>query len=415
MFLFDLFADFTRPFRDTCPQIDDSDDEADVSVSDNASETDVSDILEANSDLSVSSETSTGVHGSGVVSNTDLNSLPTPPSSPYAPPYSHELPMSGGQATQFSERQCVVRRVRPSARHSAYSLPSREQRQAFKMHSRHRKDMFVQGHPLPIGPPVEPTTVLPTADLVLANGRVEVPSKPVNPVETNLSAQFAAQCTVVESQRTPTDTVFTPMATSPNPRRPTKKSGLTIKIPGLVDRLALRLLGSCNVTGQAEEDESVESPSLDGDTASETSSDGDIDDDDHRTFCSSPSLAAPKPNRSSRRELRRRATAPYHRTGGKPKRKELWVAGTPGRRASCQPFCSGRPLHSVLVLEFCVHVIIISLLSPFVLFLFFCFSFFPSDVPSQAPAMLLCARRRLFYSCRKLNSATLHSVCIDGH
>lgn len=305
-------------------------------MSDDASETDVSDVF-------VPSETSAGVHGSGVASITDPNSLPTPPSSPYAPPSFHELPMLGGQATHFSERQCVVRRERLSARHSAYSLPSRELRQAFKMHSRRKKDMFVQGHPLPTSPPVEPTAVLPIADLVRANVRVEVPSKSVNPVETNLSAQFAAQCTVMESQRTSTDAVFTPIDTSPNPRRPTKKSGLTIKIPGPVDRLALRLLGSCNVTGQAEEDENVESLSLDGDSASESSSDGDIDDDYHRTFRSSSSPAAPEPNRPSRRELRRRAAAPYHRTGGKPKRKELWVAADTKTTGELPAFLLGAP------------------------------------------------------------------------
>jgi hypothetical protein len=104
--------------------------------------------------------------------------------------------------------------------------------------------------------------------------------------------------------------------------RATQKTGLTIKIPGLVDRLALRLLGSCSVTKRAEEDEEdAGGSSLDGYSASESSSEGDIDDDDD------PASRSPSPShdRSSRRKSRRSAAAPYRRAGGKPKRKELWA------------------------------------------------------------------------------------------
>jgi hypothetical protein len=111
--------------------------------------------------------------------------------------------------------------------------------------------------------------------------------------------------------------------------RAIQNSGLTIKIPGLVDRLALRLLSSLNVEEQIEEDEDVDSLSLDGYTASESSSDdGDIE-DHNMPFCSSlPAPMAGGPDRSSRRKHRRRTAAPYHRAGGIRKRKELWVDGS---------------------------------------------------------------------------------------
>ena len=99
-------------------------------------------------------------------------------------------------------------------------------------------------------------------------------------------------------------------------KRIAKKSGLTIKIPGLVDRLALRLVHSCNVAEQAEEGRDYSS---DGYTASESSFEGDQDHILH------PSPPCSSSDRSSRRQLRRRAVAPYHRAGN-PKRKELWLA-----------------------------------------------------------------------------------------
>jgi hypothetical protein len=70
------------------------------------------------------------------------------------------------------------------------------------------------------------------------------------------------------------------------------------------------------------EDEDEDGSSLDGYSASESSSEGDIDDDDNDTASRSSSLG---PDRSSRRNSRRSAAAPYHRTGGRSKRKELWV------------------------------------------------------------------------------------------
>jgi hypothetical protein len=103
-------------------------------------------------------------------------------------------------------------------------------------------------------------------------------------------------------------------------------SGLTIKIPGLVDRLALRLLGSCSVTEQTEEDDDLDDSSLEGYALSESSSEGDTEDDYNPAFYSSSS----SPDRTSRRKLRRGAAAPYRRAGGTLKRKELWAdADTP--------------------------------------------------------------------------------------
>jgi len=111
------------------------------------------------------------------------------------------------------------------------------------------------------------------------------------------------------------------MLTPRDAPRATQKTGLTIKIPGLVDRLALRLLGSCSVTEQTEDEEDVDGSSLNGYSTSESSSEGDIDDDDDPASHSSDRSS----RRKSRRKSRRSAAAPYHRAGGKPKRKELWA------------------------------------------------------------------------------------------
>ena len=279
-----------------------------MSLTDDASETSLADISEANSDIPMSAP--------AYVPNTEATINSTYPPSPYSPPHLAD------HATQVSKTQSVLRHTRSSARHKAYSLPSPEQRQAYKRHSRRKKDMFVEGLHLPSVPPVKPTTVSPTADLVLSSVHAEVAATLVNPVEIQLSSRFAAQCNVVESQRPMTDTLSPSMLTPTDATRATQKTGLIIKIPGLVDRLALRLLGSCSVTEQTEDEEDIDGSSLNGCSTSESSSEGDIDDDDDNP-------ASRSSDRSSRRKSRRNATAPYHRAGGNPKRKELWTdAGT---------------------------------------------------------------------------------------
>ncbi|KAH9006584.1 hypothetical protein EDB86DRAFT_750416 [Lactarius hatsudake] len=117
-----------------------------------------------------------------------------------------------------------------------------------------------------------------------------------------------------------------------------KKSGLTIKIPSLVDRLALRLVHSCNVAEQAEEEDLYYSP--DEYTASESSFEGEQD------YILRPSSPCSSPDRLSRRELRRRAVAPYHRTG-KSRRKELWLNSEVVPAVLLSPFSSERHTRSL--------------------------------------------------------------------
>ncbi|KAI0292529.1 hypothetical protein BC826DRAFT_1105424 [Russula brevipes] len=325
MFLFDLFADFARPFRDTYPQMEDSDDEESMSFVDDASEAGLPDALEANADMHTSAPTY--IPGALATSDRDLDCLPIPPASPHSPSAFHELHMLDDRTTQFSRRSCVLRRARSSARHSAYSLPSWEQRQSFKKrHSRCKKDMFVEEPQLPVLPPVEPTPVFSMANLVLDSLPVEAAAAPINAVELNLLSQFTAQCSLADPCKA-VDSVLTRTSMLHDARLATiQRSGLTIRIPSLVDRLALRLLGSCSVTEQAEEDEEVDALSLDGYAASESStSDTDADDDYDYPLRSLLREVVPGPDRSSRRSFRRRVAAPYRRAGGKSKRKELWV------------------------------------------------------------------------------------------
>jgi hypothetical protein len=286
-----------------------------MSLTDDASETSLADVLEADSDIPMSAPTY--VPTVVAIPNTEPTYPPTPSPSPYSLPQFPELSVLADHATQVSKSHCVIRHLRSSARHKAYSLPSPEQRQAYKRHSRRRKDMFVECPLLPSIPPVKPTIVSPTADLVLPSVHAEVAATSVNPAEVQLSSRFAAQCNVVESQRIMTDTLSPSTLTPRDAPRAPQKTGLTIKIPGLVDRLALRLLGSCSVTEQTEGEEDVDGSSLNGHSTSESSSEGDIDDGDD--------LASRSSDRSSRRKSRRITAAPYHRAGGKPKRKELWA------------------------------------------------------------------------------------------
>jgi len=301
-----------------------------MSLPDNASESSLSDDLEADVDIPVPA--SAHIPSAVATPNTE----PTPP---YSSSHLHKLSIPGDLATEVSERHRVHHHTRTSARYSAYSPPSLGQRQVFKRRSP-KKEMFIEAPYLPSVPSVEPTTVPPTADLVLASMHVEVSSTPINPVEIDLSSQFSAHCNVTEGPSIPGDSVLIPTLTP-------QKSGLTIKIPGLVDRLALRLLGSCSVTEQTEDGEYLDDSSPDGYAPSESSSKSDIEDNYHPGF-HSPSSS---PDRTSRRKLRRGAASPYHRAGGKLKRKELWVgadipAGSEVPDFLLGPPTTGRPLRS---------------------------------------------------------------------
>ena len=195
-----------------------------------------------------------------------------------------------------------------------------------------KKEMFVEAPYLPSVPSVEPTTVSPTANLVLASMHVEVSSTPINPVGIDLSSQFSAHCNVTEGPSIPRDSVLIPTLAP-------QKGGLTIKIPGLVDRLALRLLGSCSVTEQTENEDYLDNSSLDGYAPSESSSESDIEDNYHPSF-QSPSSS---PDQTSCRKLRRGAALPYHCAGGKLKRKELWVGADTPAGSEVPDFLLGPP------------------------------------------------------------------------
>ena len=307
-----------------------------MSPVDNTSEAGSSDLIEANDD-DMSMPDPTLVVDAEALSNTNLNSLSTRPMSPL-----RKRSASDDCSTPFSKRHCAIRPERSTARYSAYKLPSREQRQAFDRNCR-RKEMFVNDPRDSFIPIAESSIVPSTVDLALPSMNADVTAMPVEkqlstapydaysatqncdlsikiPCLVDRLALRLDSCNMSEQTEEDEDVVD----------RAIQNSGLTIKIPGLVDRLALRLLSSLNVEEQIEEDEDIDSLSLDGYTASESSSDdGDIEDHDIPPFCSSlPAPMAGGPDRSSRRKHRRRTAAPYHRAGGIRKRKELWVDGS---------------------------------------------------------------------------------------
>ena len=266
----------------------------------------------------------------------NTNCLPTPP---YSSSHLHKLSIPGDLATEASERHRVYCHTRTSACYSAYSLLSLGQRQVFKRRPP-KKEMFVEAPYLPSVPSVEPTTVSPTANLILASMHVDVSSTPINPVEIDLSSQFSARCNVTEGPSIPRDSVLIPTLMP-------QKSGLTIKIPGLVDHLALHLLGSCSVMEQTENEEYLNNSLPDGYAPLESPSESDIEDNYHPGF-HSPSSS---PDWTSRRKLCCSAASPYHCAGGKLKRKELWVgadtpAGSEVPNFLLGPPTMGRPLHS---------------------------------------------------------------------
>lgn len=317
-----------------------------MSLVDNASEADPSDLLEVDDEF-ISMSEPTCVVGAETLSDTNLGCISTPPMSPL-----YERPVSDDYSIPFSERRCAMRRARSAARHSPYKFHSREQRQAFTKNYR-RKEMFVDDAHDSFIPSAEPNTFPSMADLDLPSLHADLATTAHNAYRATQNAdltvtipslvdrlglQLLSSCKVSERTEGNEDVVACA----------SQKSGLTIKIPGVVDRLALRLLSSLDVKDQTEEDEDFDILSSDGYTgASESSSDGgDIDDDRMSPSCfSSPTLAVlgPRgPDRSSRRKHRRLTAAPYQRAGI-PKRKELW-ADTGSRRGIEVPaFLPGSP------------------------------------------------------------------------
>lgn len=288
---------------------------------------DIPDSSEGDADMSMS--TAARVPNLAVSPVTvDLDYTPSSPASSDASSSCDDLGALATQASPPSDKNCVQRRVKSFMRHKAYSVPSRGQREAFKKTSRREKDMFVENPFIPTTSNGQPT-LSPAFDPLLSTSGTNVPSTLEHQAELCLPAMLEDKCSMKETrgQSSQAGSDSTPRA------RVAKKSGLTIKIPGLVDRLALRLVHSCNVVEQVEEEDLDYSP--DGYTASESSFEGD---QDHILRPSSPCSS---PDRLSRRELRRRAVAPYHRTG-KPKRKELWLNSEVVPAVLLSPFTSER-------------------------------------------------------------------------
>lgn len=358
MFLFDIFADLARPFRDPPPHTEDSDDESVgytlfmfmhssaqlihqrekdefMSLTDNDSEADLRGVND--DDISMT-RPPCRVIGAETSSDANRNCLSTPPTSS----------LYGGSVfddcfTPFSKRSNAVRRARSTAaRYCAYKLRPREQRHAFIRNSR-RKEMFVDGFDDGFIPPAESSIVHSTADLALHSVHVDMAAPHVEDYEPLTIIPYDAQSESDLMIKIPGDVdrlglqlLKSCILSEQNEEDmeeedavdyDTQSSGLTIKIPGLIDRLALRLLGSCNVNEQTEEGEDLDNLSLDGSIASESSSDGDSIDDDHisPSYSSSPVSTAAGPDRTPRRKHRRRNAAPYHCAERKPKIKELWA------------------------------------------------------------------------------------------
>jgi hypothetical protein len=90
-----------------------------MSLVDNTSEAGPSDLLEANDD-DMSMSDPACVIGAEAVSNTNLNCLSTPLTSPYPTSPLYERPVSDDRSTPFSERYCTIRRARSTARAPAH-------------------------------------------------------------------------------------------------------------------------------------------------------------------------------------------------------------------------------------------------------------------------------------------------------
>ncbi|KAF8273432.1 hypothetical protein EI94DRAFT_1715881 [Lactarius quietus] len=290
------------PFGATKQPIEDSDsdDEMDelVSLTDTVFDADIPDSSEEDTNMSMSTATRVPrLAVSPAIVNTSSS-----PASSYASSICDDLGALPAQASpSSSDKHFVQRRVKSSTRHKAYSVPSRGQREAFKKYTHRRKDMFVESPLVPIISNGS-QTLSPAFDPLSTSG-TDVPLVMAHQAELYLPALLEDKCSLRETLESSESAQAGSLSTPPHVRV-TKKSGLTIKIPGLVDRLALRLIHSCNV---AEQDEEDLSSSPDGYTASESSFEGE---QDHILRPCSPCSS---PDRLSRRQLRRRA------------RKELWL------------------------------------------------------------------------------------------
>ncbi|KAH9177787.1 hypothetical protein EDB89DRAFT_2064740 [Lactarius sanguifluus] len=310
MFPFGIFAGIVRPFRATKPPIEDSDDEMDepVSLTHTVFDADIPDNSEG--DISVSTTTR----------------VPSLAASPFIrPDYTPSSP-SSSYASSICDDQALwpPRPLHPLIKIACNAASSPYASQC---------DMFVEDPFNPFasnGPP----TLSPAFDPLLSTSGTSVPSILAHQVELYLPALLEDKCSMEEtrSQSAQAYSVSTPHV------RTAKKSGLTIKIPSLVDRLALRLVHSCNVAEQAEEEDLYYSP--DGYSASESSFDGEQD------YILRPSSPCSSPDRLSRRETRRRAVAPYYRMS-KSKRKELWLNSELVPAVLLSPFSSERHTRSL--------------------------------------------------------------------
>ncbi|KAH9060560.1 hypothetical protein EDB87DRAFT_1727128 [Lactarius vividus] len=310
MFPFGIFAGIDEP----------------VSLTHAVFDADISDNSEGDADISVS--TATRVPSFATSPFNDLDYTSSSPSSSYTSSICDNQGALAARASPPSDKNCVQRRVKSFMRHKAYSVPSRGQREAFKRDNHRKKDMFVEDPFIPFASN-ESLTLSPAFDPLLSTSGTSAPSILAHQVELYLPALLEDKCSMEETrcQSAQAGSVSTPHV------RIAKKSGLTIKIPSLVDRLALRLVHSCNVAEQAEEEDLYYSP--DGYTTSESSFEGE---QDHILRPSSPCSGS---DRLSRRDLRRRAVAPYHRTG-KSKRKELWLNSEVVPAVLLSPFSSER-------------------------------------------------------------------------
>ncbi|KAI9441225.1 hypothetical protein H4582DRAFT_2055200 [Lactarius indigo] len=283
MFPFGIFAGIVRPFRATKPPIEDSDDEMDepVSLTHTVFDADIPDNSEGDADISVSTTTRVPSLATSPFI-VDLDYTPSSPSS-YASSVCNGQDSLAAQASPPSDKNCVQRRVKSFMRHKAYSVPSRGQREAFKRNSHRKKDMFVEDPFVPFAFNGPPTLSPALFDPHLSTSDTSIPSTLTHQVELYLPALLEDKCSMKETP------------------------------------------------DQAEEEGIDYSP--DGYTTSESSFEGEQD----RIL--RPSSPCSSPSRSSRRELRRRAVAPYHRTG-KSKRKELWLNSEVVPAALRSPFSS---------------------------------------------------------------------------
>lgn len=326
--MFDFLVDFASPFRTPPPHIEDCVDEAVGHTLFTLWHATL--LIHHHEKVDFMSFVDNNSEGDFLGVNDSLSAFPTLSLD--------EWPVSDDSSTLFSRGYSAMHRARSTAaRYSTYNLPSREQRHAFIWDPR-RKEMFVDAPDDASILPAEPSTFHPMADLALPSVHVDTAALQVEECLTQIIYEAQSQsdqtieipCAVDRLGLQLLDScIVSEQAEGDDGDEDvvdyaTQNTGLTIKIPGLVDRLALLLPGSCNVNEQTEERGDVDGLSLDGSITSESSCSSGDDDHTSPFYTSSPVLMAAGPDRTSRRKHRRIA-APYHRTEGMPKRKELWV------------------------------------------------------------------------------------------